>query len=218
MTDPNNQTTSIAYDTFGRAVSTTLPGETSGDTTSSATYCVTCANSGAQTPCAEEDSTQRLNNNTTLTVQHFYDGDRAADRDGDTRPRRPVRRAVHRLRPATGKVGFESQPYFVSGAAILASRLEQPGGHDLYLRRAGPGADEHERPLTGRRPPAIASICPSLTGLGSGGCYEQTTVVDANSHQTATLADALGRTAASETFTGNSPSTYTLFQQTIDTL
>jgi hypothetical protein len=37
-------------------------------------YTVWCSGTGAQTPCAEIDQTQRLNSTTTVTNRGFYDG------------------------------------------------------------------------------------------------------------------------------------------------
>ena len=217
VTDPNGQVTTSTYDTFGRVTSTTLPGETAGWTTS-VSLSVTCPTTGAATPCAEEDSTQRLDSGTTVIVQHFYDG---YGREIETVTPAPSGQFVAQYTfydPASGQIGFESQPYFVGsdGFSIPDSSLQssQDGTSSSYdgLGRLLTS----ENALSQTTTTSYSVTCPWLPGIG-GGCYEQTAIVDANNHQTATLADGWGRTAASQTFTGNSPSTYTLAQQTVNT-
>jgi YD repeat-containing protein len=74
MTDPNGQASSLAYDPLGHPISATLPGETSGLTTTGTSYTDWCTGTGAQTPCLEVDTTQRLGSGTIVTSRAFFDG------------------------------------------------------------------------------------------------------------------------------------------------
>jgi len=52
-----------------------------------------------------------------------------------------------------------------------------------------------------------AVVC-AAAGTGDTGCYAQTLSVDPKGHQSGTLADALGRTAYEQRYTGNSSANY----------
>ena len=73
-TDANNATTTTHYDYFGRTTGIAQPGETSGLVTQGMTYVNWCSGTAAQTPCVEEDTSQRLDSTTQVTTRSFYDG------------------------------------------------------------------------------------------------------------------------------------------------
>ena len=76
-TDSTSNQTSYTYDNMGRALTTTLPGNTSGTPNTSMAYANWCAATGAQTPCVEEDTTTLPDHTTptnTVTTRKFYDG------------------------------------------------------------------------------------------------------------------------------------------------
>ncbi len=122
-TDANGQTTTTTYDALGRKTSQTLPGETSGLTTTSTTYTDFCAASGAQAPCVEVDQTQRLDDSTTVTSRAFYDGD---GRLVETRTPGPDGQDVvqYRYYDPSGREVFASIQYFI--AAYTGGRELRP--------------------------------------------------------------------------------------------
>ena len=121
-TDANGQTTTTSYDALGRTLSTTLPGETTGLTTASASYTVWCSATGAQAPCVEVDQTQRLDGSNTVTSRSFYDG---YGRLIETRTAAPG-----------GQDIVQYAEYDTSGRPVLAS---VPYFVAAYTRRAGRG-------------------------------------------------------------------------------
>jgi RHS repeat-associated protein len=220
-TDANGQATSASYDPLGRITALTLPGEGSGLTTRTASYTVWCAATGAQGPCVEIDTTQRLNSSTTLTTRTFYDG---LGRKVETRTSAPGGQDVVQYwfyDPTTGAVGFASVPYFVAaytgGPGAAAYSLP-----DDSIKSSQQGTS-YSYDALGRVTKTVNALSQatltsynvvSLTlGVHGNNTYEQTTVTDANGHQSATLMDAWGRAGIIQTYTGNSPATYQMYQQ-----
>src|SRR5258707_14396260 len=196
--------------------SQTLPGETAGLSTTSWSYTVWCATTGAQAPCVELDETQRLNDATTVVSRAFYDG---LGRLVETRKPGPSGQDVVNFAwyDQTGDLYFESNSYFVAaytgapGSAAFASPdVTQPGTSKTR--------DVIDRVLTVTDPASnvttmsYAAACNVVTG--DSGCYEQTTVVDALGHQRASFNDALGRQSYDQRFTGNSTATYAVYVTT----
>ena len=132
MTDANSQTTSAQYDALGRVTALTLPGETSGETTQTAAYTVSCAATGAQPPCVEVQTTQRLTSTTVSTTDSFYDG---YGRLVETSASGPAGQFVVRYTiydPGSGQVGFQSQPYFVTSAGYSLPDTTVAGTTNAY--------------------------------------------------------------------------------------
>jgi RHS repeat-associated protein len=204
VTDANGQTTSTAYDALGRTVSTTLPGETTGDTTTAMSYSYSaCPATGPAAPCLEVDSTQRLDSSTTVTSEAFYDG---WGHLMETRTPGPNNQDVVQFNQydSMGQEIFQSQPYFVSsGTGYSTPDMSQPGTSYTY--------DGLGRTLTEKQPNSATttisySAACNAGGLGDTACYSETTSVDANSHEQTNFADALGRDRYSQDWSGTSPS------------
>lgn len=229
-TDPNQQTTSYAYDAFGRRTSATLPGESSGLHTQSWTFMDWCGSSGAQAPCVEIDETDRLNSTTTSTTRRFYDG---FDRLVETRTAAPGSQDVvqYAYYDESERLIFSSVPYFVpaytgaaGSAAFAVPDSNQPGTSYYYLNPAAGqayvgGYDGLGRPTIATDPQSSTTtisytiVCgPTVApGTTDTACYEQTAAVDPNGHQRASLADAFGRVAYGQRFTGSSTTTYAVY-------
>jgi len=215
--DVNGQTTSYAYDYLGRLTSQTLPNETQGLATTSHAYAAWCSGSGAQIPCLEVDTTQRLNDTTTVTSRAFYDG---WGHLVETRVPAPNSQDVVRyaLYDASGRLAQESVPYFVAvysggpgAAAYSIPDSSQPVSTHAYdgLGRLTSTTD----PLLDRTSNTISVVC-NAPGTGDTACYEQTLTVDALGHQGGGLVDAFGRKQYLQRFTGNSPATYAVYATT----
>ena len=139
-TDPNNQTTDYGYDALGRMTSETLPGETTGDTTTSWTYTDFCPTTGASTPCVEIDQTQRLNSTTTVTSRAFFDGYGNLVETRSPGPASSGDDVVrYRVYDALERDAFDSISYFVPsytggpGSAAFSSAECQRARYDKYL-------------------------------------------------------------------------------------
>lgn len=189
-TDANGQTATTAYDALGRTLSATLPGETSGLTTTATSYTVWCSATGAQTPCVEVDSTQRLDSGNTVTARNFYDG---YGRLIETRSAAPGGQDVvtYAQYDTSGRQTLTSMPYFVAaysgapGAAAFATP-DTTQAHS-YLTYTSLLAMTTTDPLGNSSTASASVICaPSGTG-GDSACYAQTTSVDANGHKSASL-------------------------------
>jgi RHS repeat-associated protein len=212
-TDPNGQTTAYGYDALGRPTSTTLPGEGTGLTTTSTVYTVWCTDTGAQAPCVEIDTVQRLDGTHTVTSRGFYDG---LGRLVETRTSAPGNQDVVRYAyyDVSARLYFASNPYFVSaytgapGAAAFATPdVNQAGTTAAYdaLGRTTSVAD----PLSFQTQTGYAAVCNVVSG--DSACYEQVKGIDANLHQSASYIDAWGRLAYEQRYTGNSGGTYALY-------
>jgi RHS repeat-associated protein len=216
-TDFNGKTTTYTYDALGRMTGQTLPGETGGGPTKSWSFASWCTAGTAQAPCLEVDETDRLNNNTTITDRAFYDG---YGRLVETRDPGPNGQdvVVYAYYDAAGHMVFESSSYFVpaytgpaGAAAYSLPDSTQPGTTTTY--------DGLERVTSVTNPGSQTtstsySVVCGVAAYNDSGCYEQTTVVDANSHEHSTLATVFGHVAYDQRYTGNSSSTYTLYATT----
>ncbi len=163
-------------------------------------------------PCAEIDTTQRLNATTTVTSRAFYDG---LGHLVETRSPAPGGQDVVQYRdydPAQRLV-FESVPYFVAAysggpgpAAYSIPDSTQAGTSyaDDALGRVTATTDA----LSHQTTTAYTVVC-GPTGSDSA-CYEQTATVDPNGHKSAQLTDALGRIAYVQTYSGDSGASYQL--------
>jgi RHS repeat-associated protein len=216
-TDFNNQTTSFTYDALGRMASQTLPGEGAGLTTASWSYTFWCTPTGAQTPCIELDETKRLNSTTTITKRAFYDG---YGQLVETRTPGPAGQDVvaYATYDASGHMLFESNSYLVPAytgnpglAAFANPDSTQKGTSTTYdgLERVKSATD----PVGNLTTTTYTVVC-GPAGTGDTACYEQAMVTDALNHQSATLADALGRETYAQRYTGNSGGTYALYVTT----
>ncbi len=212
-TDPNSQVAKIGYDPLGRTLSMTMPGETAGLTTSSTSYTVWCSGTAAQSPCVEIDSTQRLDSTHTVTSRQFYDGlGRLVEtRDPAAGGHDTVQYAYY---DPSGKQVFLSIPYLVTAytgapgaAAYSIPDSSQPGTSLSYTSLLSATTSD---PLSHSSTSTDSIVC-NASGTGDTACYVQTADVDALSHKSTTLTDALGRTVYTQTFTGNSSATYAVY-------
>ena len=213
-TDPNSQTTTYQYDALGHLTSITKPGEGTGLLTTQFVYTIWCSSTGPSTPCSELDTIQRYDSSTTVTSRTFYDGwGKAAETRVSADSSHDV--VTYSSYDAREEVTFTSRPYYVTSytgnpgsAAYSAPDSTQLGSSAVFdaLGRQTQATD-----------PAGASTTTSylqVTGPDSAP-YEGTQEIDANQHKHLILADALGRTRYTQTFTGNN--TYTLYSTTGDT-
>jgi RHS repeat-associated protein len=228
QTDANGQTTSFAYDPLGRLVSTTLPAETSGDTSSQDAYPVTCAATGAQEPCVALAATRRLDGlqvGDTVTSATYY--------DGWGRPVETVTPAPggsggtcqftvsYTLYNPQGQASFTSQPYFTTASCPGGTNPPPYFEPDTTQAGASVTYDALGRTLTttdalgATTTTSYAQAQPQGANVSDTAYYEQTTVVDTNGHKSAVLTDALGRETYAEAFTGNGGSVpYALYATT----
>ncbi len=215
-TDPNNQSTTVTYDSLGRMTSETLPAETSG-TTKTWSYTTWCSGPAAQAPCVELDETDRMNaTTTTVTTRGFYDGE---GRLIETRVSGPNNQDVvtYVTYDVMGRKIFSSNPYFVAAytgpagpAAFSLPDSSQPGSSTAYPTLRQTSVTD---PLSQTATTTVSVQC-GVSGTGDTGCYVLSTVVDASSHQRSTLTDGLGHEGYDLRYTGNSSGTYALYALT----
>ena len=215
-TDVNGQTTTYGYDGLGRMTSRTLPGETSGQPTTTWAYTFWCAQSGPQAPCMEVDETQRLNAATTITTRAFYDG---LGRLVELRSPGPSGQDVVHFRfyDPSGRVWFESIQYFVAaytggpGAAAYSIPDTMQAGTSTTFDGMGRVLTTKDA-VSNQTTNIYSVVCGTISG--DSACYEQGLVQDPLGHQRATLGDALGRESYDVRYTGNSSSTYHVYATT----
>ncbi len=197
--------------------STTLPGEQASSTTSKS-YTNWCAATGAQTPCVEVDTAQRLSGSTTVTSRTFYDGH---GRAVETRSPGPGNQDVvsYTYYDPMGRVVFTSNPYYViaytgqSGPSAFATPdASQPGASTTYTNQRTSSVTD----ALGHTTQTLVDVtCNPMTG--DSGCYVRTRTVDALSHQTTTVTDAWGRTDYTRTYTGTFTGGLSAYATTTDT-
>ncbi|GCE13576.1 RHS repeat-associated core domain-containing protein [Tengunoibacter tsumagoiensis] len=217
--DFNNQVSTYSYDAMGRMTGQTLPGETSNGATKSWTFTTWCSGTAAQAPCVEVDQLDRLDNNTTVVSRAFYDGQGrlVETRDPGPNGQDVVAYAYH---DAAGHMVFESNSYFVSSysgpagpAAFSPPDSTKVGTSTTYdgLERTKNVSDPNSQSTQ----TSYTVQCGGITGFASdNGCYEKTTILDANNHQRATYTDGFGRVSYDQRFTGNSSGNYALYVTT----
>jgi RHS repeat-associated protein len=217
-TNVNNQTSTVSYDALGRTISATLPGESAGQATSQQAYTVWCLPTGTSLPCLEADTTRRIDANTTLTSRVFYD---AWGHAVESRTPGPDGQDVvqYALYDGFGRRIAVSQSYFVAaytgsaGAAAYStpdtSKSQTIMQYDV-LNRVIKTTDPKQATTTTN----YGILC-NVAGYSDAGCYDQTLVVDANSHQSGTLTDGMGRTIYQQTYSGNSGSSYAVYATTV---
>jgi len=215
-TDVNGQTTTVTYDGLGRMTSQTLPGETSGQTTTSRTYTYFCGANMPQSPCLEVDTTQRLDSATTITTRAFYDG---LGRLVETRSPGPNGQDVvqYRYYDTAGRDVFESIQYFVTAytgapgaAAYSIPDSTQPGITTSYPSLLSTAVTDTLSHVS----TSNSSVVCHPSGLTDTACYVQVATVDPLGHQQTTLTDALGRETYDRRYSGNSQSTYQVYATT----
>jgi RHS repeat-associated protein len=211
--DINAQSTSAAYDPFGRAIKVTAPGETASDgQTMGRVYTSWCAGNGPEIPCVEIDTIQRLDDTTTVTNRAFYDGE---NRQIETRSPAPGGQDVvqYVVYDTNGKAITKSVPYFVPAYtgnpgvnAFSIPDTSQAVTTSTYdgLGRTLTTSD----PLTQVTTTAYIVDCGYVSG--DGNCYERTVTTDAKSHRTMSLLDGLARIIYSQQYTGANP--YALYR------
>ena len=215
-TDANHQTTSSTYDALGRMTSETLPGESAGNTTKQWTYTDWCSGTATQAPCTEIDEIDRLNSTTTTTSRAFYDGE---GRLVETRKPGPSGQdmVTYAYYDTAGRQILKSNSYFVTAymgvagpAAYSIPDSTQPGTSTTYtsLRQISV-TDPNSHTTT-----TIDSVTCGVAGTSDSGCYVQSTVQDANGNEAATFTGGLGKVNYKQTYTGNSPSSYTRYALT----
>ncbi|MGE5335682.1 MAG: RHS repeat-associated core domain-containing protein, partial [Nitrososphaerota archaeon] len=202
-TDTNGQTSSTSYDALGRTSSTKLPGETGGLTTTSTSYTAWCSGTGAQTPCIEVDSTQRLDSQTTVTSRAFYDG---WGNLVETRAAAPGGQDVVQYADydPSGRRIFLSIPYFVAaytggpGASAFAiPDAAQPGASTTYTNLLSTTVKDA---LSNSATTSVSVSCGQAAD--NTACYVATATQKPLTNLEATFTDALGRTAFSQTYGG----------------
>ncbi|MBA3822803.1 MAG: hypothetical protein H0X24_02720 [Ktedonobacterales bacterium] len=207
-TDPNGKTTSTTYDGLGRALSTTLPSETTGLTTRTMAYSpiTSCATTGAAAPCEEMDETQRLSAGLTVTTRHFYDG-----WGHEVETRKPATAGSNQdvvqytLYDTMGRVSFASTPYYVTaytGSTMGNVAYAVPNTIKVGTSYTYDGLGRTlstTRPDTGIIAWSFAPICVSSI------CYEQVVQLDYSGIKTDVYKDALGRTIAAHTYDAGIP-------------
>jgi YD repeat-containing protein len=210
-TDANSQATTYQYDVFGRLTGIAKPGEgTNLETLAYAYLASACPATGPSIPCGELDTTQRFDSSTTVTSKVFYDGwGKVAETRTPADSANDV--VVYTTYDAREETIFTSNPYYVSNSTsgYSAPDTTKPGASAVY-------------DALGRQTQATDPIGNSTTTsylqmqwIANGPYYEGTLVIDANSHQTVTLTDALGRTTYLVTYTGTS-SPYTWYSTTTE--
>jgi RHS repeat-associated protein len=214
-TDANNQTTSYVYDSLSRMTGEVMPGETSGDLTKQWVYTNWCSGTAAQAPCEEIDQIDRLNSSTTVTTRAFYDGE---GRLVETRSPGPAGEdvATYTNYDTAGRQIFKSNSYFVTAytgtpgaAAYSIPDSSQPGTTITYTNLRQTSVTD---PNSHTSSTTTSVIC-GVSGTSDTGCYEQSMVVDANGHESATLIGGLGKTNYTQSYTGTSGS-YALYATT----
>jgi RHS repeat-associated protein len=215
-TDANGQTTSYAYDPLGRPTSETLPGETSGLTTSTRSYNTsTCTTTGTSV-CVEIDQTQRVDSADTVTTRSFYDGFGQLVETRTPAPTAGNDLIAYATYDAAGRVTVQSEPYSIaaytgSGFAYATPDANQPKTTYAYPSlRTTTAAD----PL-GNQSTSIVSV--ECGQIGDSACYEVTTAVDPLVHQSTSYTDAWGRAIYAQRYTGNSSATYAVYATTKNT-
>jgi RHS repeat-associated protein len=216
-TDVNGQSMSTSYDPLGRIISQTLPGETSGQPTTSWSYQDFCGATGAQSPCVEVTTTQQLNDTQAVTSFAFYDG---FGRLVETRSPGPDNQDVvqYRYYDPSGRVVFESISYFVPAFAgnpqtTLAFSIPdstQPGTSKSYDGMGRILTQTDALSYTTRA--SYGVVCGIISG--DTACYEQGLIVDPLGHQHGLLADAQGREIYDQLYSGNSTATYAVYATT----
>lgn len=217
-TDPNNKTTTFAYDPLGRETSETLPDESAGLSTLSLAYTVWCSGTAAQAPCAEVDRTQRLDGATTVTSRGFYDG---WGHLVETRTPAPAGQDVlgYSSYDQSRRLLFQSITYFGTAyvgapgsAAFATPDGNQPGttyGYDGLGREVSRKDALSNTTTTSFGVACSLGISPPLQPDAT--CYEQILSIDPLGHEVGSAVDAFGRTSYALRFTGNSPTTYAFY-------
>ncbi|HLV98515.1 MAG TPA: RHS repeat-associated core domain-containing protein, partial [Ktedonobacterales bacterium] len=220
-TDVNGQTTTTTYDALGRPTSQTLPGETSGETTTTTSYTIWCTPGNARVPCVEVDTTQRLDSTTIITTRAFYDG---------------FGRLVEIRSPGPNSPGPNAQD-------VVQYRYYDPSGRDIedsiqylvpaYTGAAGSNAysiPDDTQAVSSTTYDGLGRVTSTKDALsnitttsytiacgtisGDSACYEQTLLIDPLHHKQGKLVDALGREIYDQRYTGNSTSTYVVYATT----
>ncbi|HLY32310.1 MAG TPA: hypothetical protein VKQ36_14875, partial [Ktedonobacterales bacterium] len=133
--DANSQKTFYQYDPLGRLSATVQPGDSYSSPTTSYSYPVTCAQTGAQTPCVSLTTTQQLAGSTTYQSATYYDGWgnpvetlKPEGVNGST----CTFAVIYTLYDASQRKVFQSNPYFqtVSGDSGCVPAYVTPDGYE----------------------------------------------------------------------------------------
>jgi RHS repeat-associated protein len=180
-------------------------------------YTIWCATTGAQSPCAENDTTQRLNSTQTVTSRSFYDGmgNLVETRTPATSTQDSIQYYFY---DPSQRLAFKSIPYLVT-AYIGAAGAPAYSIPDSTVAGTSNTFDGMGRSLTVKdalsetTTTSYAVAC-NAPGTGDAGCYSQMGTLDPLGHQSTTLTDAMGRTFYGQAYTGNSPSIYAAYATT----
>jgi RHS repeat-associated protein len=218
-TDPNSQTTSYQYDALGRLTAVIKPGDSPSSPTISYTYTNGCSQ-GETTPCLELDTTtQIVSGGPTSTMKQWYDGwgnlvetQTPSPTPGDTI-------VTYTIYDTLNRPIITSLPYAITTpSGYVTPDQTQPRtvtsydglGRSLGTVTYGQGSTiVQEDSITY----TIAQGVPTIVGTSSTP-YEQTITLDTlnsqngQNHQSITYADAFGRVAYTQVFSGLTPSSY----------
>lgn len=169
---------------------------------------------GSRRATSEVDSAQRISSSGTVLTRQFYDGQghlvetRSAAPGGEDT-------VQYTLYNVMGQASQQSGSYFVAaytGAGGVAAAFSIPDTSQAVMVATydGLGRMLSAQDQLGETTTESYGIVCNAPGTNDSGCYEQTLAMDANHHQTGTLADGFGRQIYAQRYSGSS-APYTLY-------